>query len=605
MAAINKIQNKLKLLPENPGVYLMKGDSGKIIYVGKAKNLKKRVSSYFAKTHELPKVQILVSQIKDFDYIVTGNEVESLILEANLIKEYKPRFNVALRDDKKYPYIKIDIKNPFPRAIVTRRVQSDGSKYFGPYTEAHSIRNTLNTLEKIFRLRTCARTIPKNNEQSRFEKPCLNFQINKCDAPCIGNIDYDSYRKKIEQVILFLRGNTDTVISELQKEMERAAEATNFEEAAKLRDQIREIQRITTKQVVTKLVRENLDVIGMSQEEKLCCIVLLKVRGGRLIKKEHYFMEHAEDESIKFILARFITQYYAHQEDIPKKLLVTTIPEDAALISEWLHTEIIVPKRGDKYQLLKMANQNAFMQLDEKKLSHLKSTYRTVFVVKELKDALHLSKFPRNIVAFDVSNLQGKEAVASMVFFDNGKPKKSQYRRYKIKNVQGINDYEMMEEAVERYLSHLDEKNVEKPDMILIDGGKGQLAFAQKSLKKYPYEIPIFAIAKRLEEIFAVGRKEPIIIARTSPALKLLQRIRDEAHRFAITYHKTLRDRKTSFSELDSIPGIGEKRKLQLLKKFHSVVEIRRASVEELQEVPGVSKKLAETIHAYLNKTPA
>jgi excinuclease ABC subunit C len=605
MAASNKIQNKLKLLPENPGVYLMKGDSGKIIYVGKAKNLKKRVSSYFTKTHELPKVQILVSQIKDFDYIVTRNEVESLILEANLIKQYKPRFNVALRDNKKYPYIKIDVKNPFPRAIVTRRIQSDGSKYFGPYTEAHSIRNTLNTLEKIFRLRTCTRAIPKNNKQKQFERPCLNFQINKCDAPCIGNIDYTTYQKKINQVILFLRGNTDTVISELQKEMERAAEATNFEEAGKLRDQIREIQRISTKQVVTKLISENLDAIAISKEEKLCCVVLLKVREGRLIKKEHYFLEHAEDESIEFVLARFISQYYTQQEDIPKKLLVSTIPEDADLIADWLHTEIIVPQRGDKYQLLKMANQNAFMQLDEKKLSHLKSTYRTVFVVKELKDALHLSKLPRKIAAFDVSNLQGEEAVASMVFFDNGKPKKSQYRRYKIKNVQGINDYEMIEEAVTRYLSHLDEKNVEKPDMILIDGGKGQLAFAQKALKKYAYDIPIFAIAKRLEEIFTVGRKEPIIIARTSPALKLLQKIRDEAHRFAITYHKTLRDRKASLSELDSIPGIGEKRKLQLLKKFHSVAEIRRASIEELQETPGISRKLAQTIHSYLNKTPA
>ncbi|MGC9337588.1 MAG: excinuclease ABC subunit UvrC [Candidatus Cloacimonadia bacterium] len=605
MTTGNKIQNKLKLLPENPGVYLMKNDSGKIIYVGKSKNLKKRVSSYFTKNQEFPQKQIMVSQIKDFDYIVTRNEVESLILEANLIKQYKPRFNVALKDDKKYPYIKIDIKNPFPRAIVTRRIQSDGSKYFGPYTEAHSIRNTLNTLEKIFRLRTCTRDIPKNNKQNPFQRPCLNFQINKCDAPCIGNIDYPTYQKKIQQVILFLRGNTEAVISELQKEMKKAAEATNFEEAAKLRDQIQEIQRISTKQVVTKLVRENLDAIGISQEEKLCCVVLLKVREGRLIKKEHYFLEHAEDEAIEFILARFIPQYYTQQEDIPKKILVNTIPEDVDLIAQWLHTEFVVPHRGDKYQLLKMANQNAFMQLDEKRLSHLKSTYRTVFVVKELKDALHLSTFPRKIAAFDVSNLQGKEAVASMVFFDNGKPKKSQYRRYKIKNVRGINDYEMIEEAVTRYLSHLDEENVEEPDMILIDGGKGQLAFAQKALKKYHYDISLFAIAKRLEEVFTVGQKEPIVIARTSQALRLLQRIRDEAHRFAITYHKTLRDRKTSFSELDSIPGIGEKRKLLLLKKFHSVVEIKKASVEELEEAPGISKKLAKIIYAHLHKTPA
>ena len=598
------IQNKLRLTPSNSGVYLMKNAIQKIIYIGKAKNLKKRVSSYFTKTQfELPKTEILVSKIADFEYIVTRNEVEALILEANLIKKYRPKYNVALKDDKKYPYIKIDVKDNFPRAIVTRRIVQDGSKYFGPYTEAHSIRRTLNLLEKIFNLRLCNRKIPKDNVKNPlYKRPCLNFQINKCDAPCIGNISYEDYRKKVEQVILFLKGRTDEIVKQLQNAMEQAAEKNQFEKASELRDQIIRIGKISAKQIVRKTYLEDLDIIGIGREDRLCCVVILKIREGRLIKREHYFMDNTAGESDAVILSRFLTQYYSYQEDKPSKILLETIPEDSELLNKWLNAEIVIPKRGDKKRLIEMAKQNAFLLVEEKKLAHLKSAHRTVFAVKELKDKLHLSKLPRKIAAFDISNLQGNEAVGSMVFFDNGKPKKSQYRRFRIKTVQGINDYLMIEEAVTRYLSHLEEEKFETPDMILIDGGKGQLSFAKKALKKYPYKIELFSIAKRLEEVFSVNSNEPIVIPKTSYALKLLQQIRDEAHRFAIKYHKILRDKKTTLSILDSIPGIGEKRKMLLLKHFDSITNIKKASVGELESLSGISQKLAYTILSYLNK---
>jgi len=597
-------QNKLRLTPSNPGVYLMKNNAGKIIYIGKAKNLKKRISSYFTKTQfELPKTEILVSKIADFEYIVTRNEVEALILEANLIKKYRPKYNVALKDDKKYPYIKIDLQNSFPRAIVTRRIVQDGSKYFGPYTEAHSIRRTLNLLEKVFHLRLCNRKIPKNNgKNSLYKRPCLNFQIHKCDAPCIGNISYEDYRKKVEQVILFLKGKTSEVVRNLQRQMGKAADEDNFEKASELRDQIVRIGKISTRQIVRKTNLENLDIIGIGRDDKFCCVVILKIREGKLIKREHYFMDNTKGESDSVILNRFLTQYYSYQEDKPSKILLGTIPEDSELLNKWLNAEIVIPKKGDKKKLVKMAKQNAFLLVEEKKLAYLKSAHRTVFAVKELKDKLHLSKFPGKIAAFDISNLQGNEAVGSMVFFDNGKPKKSQYRRFKIKTVPGINDYLMIEEVVTRYLSHLEEEKFEIPDMILIDGGKGQLSFARKALGKYPYKIELFSIAKRLEEIFSVNSNEPIIIPRTSYALKLLQQIRDEAHRFAIKYHKTLRDKKTTISVLDSIPGIGEKRKMILLSYFGSVRKIRESTIEELCSVPGVSKIIADLVLRSLNK---
>lgn len=600
----DKISNKLRLTPSNPGVYLMKNSSGKIIYIGKAKNLKKRISSYFTKTQfELPKTEILVSKIAYFDYIVTRNEVEALILEANLIKKYRPKFNAALKDDKKYPYIKIDVKNNFPKVIVTRTIFKDGSKYFGPYTEAHSIRRTLNLLEKVFRLRICNRKIPKENTNNpSFDRPCLNFQINKCDAPCIGNISYENYRKKVEQVILFLKGKTEMVIKQLQSAMEQASDENRFEKASELRDQIIRIGKISTKQIVRKTNLEDLDIIGIGRDDKLCCVVILKIREGRLIKKEHYFMENTLGKSDGNILNKFLTQYYNFQEDIAPKILTQTNPEDKELVSKWLNAEIFIPQKGDKKKLVEMAKQNAFLLVEEKKLAHLKSAHRTVFAVKELKDRLYLAKLPRKISAFDVSNLQGGEAVASMVFFDNGKPKKSQYRRFKIKTVSGINDYLMIEEAVTRYLSHLEEEKFETPDMILIDGGKGQLSFAKKALEKFPYKIELFSIAKRLEEVFSINSNEPIIIPKTSYALKLLQQIRDEAHRFAIKYHKILRDKKTTVSVLDNIPGIGKKRKKELLKYFHSIKNIRESSISDLTSLPGISIKLANTILDSLNK---
>ncbi|HEX38260.1 MAG TPA: excinuclease ABC subunit UvrC [Candidatus Cloacimonetes bacterium] len=592
------IQGKLKLIPHNPGVYLMKNKKGSIIYVGKANDLKKRVSSYFTrKSHDLPRTEMLVNKIQSFDYIVTRSEIDALILEDTLIKKHRPKFNVSLKDDKRYPYLKITIKESFPRVIVTRKLQRDGSKYFGPYTEARSLRNTLQLLEKIFRLKTCNKSIPRQVEKTdALDRACLNYQIGKCDAPCIGNISYEDYRERIRQVILFLKGKTESVIREITSEMEKAVKHQEFEKASEIRDRIKEITQIARRQIVSNFSLDDQDVVGVAKDGKNCCVVVLKIRDGKMIKKEHYFLENAEDESYSIILSRFCMQYYTLREDIPRFVNLQYEPEDRELIEELFKFAFHIPQRGDKKKLLDMAKNNAFLLVEEKKLAHLKSSQRTVFAVKELKDTLHLSNLPRRIAAFDVSNLYGEEAVASMVFFDNGKPKKKQYRRFKIKHVPGIDDYKMMHEAVTRYVAHLNDEGVEMPDLILIDGGKGQLSAASRALSEKEYTIPLYSIAKRLEEIFKPGKREPIIIPKTSYALKLLQQIRNEAHRFAITYHKTLRDRKTNYSELDTIPGIGEKKKMLLLSYFGSVERIKKATIEDLLLVPGISNITAEVI---------
>jgi len=599
------VQEKLKLIPYNPGVYLMKNSKGTIIYVGKAKNLKKRVSSYFNRNNfDHPRTEVLVSRINDLDYIVTRSELDALILEDTLIKKHRPKFNVSLKDDKRYPYLKITMKDAFPRVVVTRSIERDSAKYFGPYTEAHSIRNTLILLEKIFKLRTCNKYIPKEVRKNvSDDRACLNFQINKCDAPCIGNITYEEYRERINQVILFLKGKTDDIISQLKSQMEKASKNRQFEKASQYRDQILEISHVTKKQIMSNQSLTDADVIGIARFESACCSVILKIRDGKLIKKEHYFLENTEQEEPALILSRFITHYYNFREDIPPILMIQREPEDSQLLEELLKTKIHIPQRGDKKKLLDMAIHNAFLLVEEKKLAHIKSSQRTVFAVKELKERLHLGRLPRKIAAFDVSNLFGKEAVASMVFFDNGKPKKSQYRRFKIKLVPGIDDYKMMNEAVSRYLTHLEDEIVDKPDLILIDGGKGQLSAAEKALKNTTHSISLFSLAKRLEEIFKPGKKEPIIIPKTSYALKLLQQIRDEAHRFAITYHKNLRDKKTHYSELDGIEGIGEKRKMLLLSYFGSVQKIRDATIGDLSSVPGISDKIAHKILVTLQKS--
>lgn len=600
----DKIRDKLKIFPQKPGVYLMKNTKGKVIYVGKAKDLKRRVSSYFTrKEFSYKKTEVLVSRVRNIDYIVTRNELEALILEDNLIKKYQPPFNISLKDDKKYPYLKINVQENFPTVAISRHIKKDGAKYFGPYTEAHSIRRALELIEKIFKLKTCNRQIRKNNqEQTDWKQACLNYQIDKCDAPCIGNISYEEYRERIKQVILFLKGKTNIITDNLENRMHKFANEKEFEKAAEYRDIISKIHKLSHKQIVSKYNMEDLDVLGIAREEKICCAVILKIREGKLIKKEHYFLKNTEDENLEMIIKRQIIQYYNARDVEIKKLVVQENPEESSLLEQWLKTTIHKPQRGDKKKLLEMAKNNAFLYVEEKKLAHIKASQRTIYSVKELKDELNLPKLPRKIAAFDVSNLFGKEAVASLVFFDNGEPKKSQYKRFKIKTVDKANDYLMMEEVVSRYLSHLGEEKYETPDLILIDGGKGQLRFAQKALMKFDYKIELFSLAKRLEEVYSVGRKNPIVIAKTSSALKLLQKLRNEAHRFAITYHKKLREKKTRLSRLDKIKGIGEKRKFELLKSFRSLEQLKAASIEEISTLAGINTKLAEKIIRELNK---
>ncbi len=610
------LKQKANLSPKRPGVYLMKDGKNNIIYIGKAKRLNIRLHSYFTGKYDREKTKILVSHIHNFEYIVTNNELEALILEANLIKKYKPRFNISLKDDKKYPFIKIDIKESFPKVEITRNFILDGAKYFGPYTDIYSLKQTLKVLNKIFPFRTCKRNIPANPEsrgssfgrkETSYNRPCLNYYIKKCYAPCIGKITSAEYKDMIKQVIMFLQGNTEKIIHNLKDKMMKASEKQKFEEAAIWRDKIKTIKSISQKQIMYSSKSEDKDIIGLAQEENLCCISLMKVRNGKLIMNESYFLNNTRDNSNAKILSEFIKQYYTNQQErLPQEILLETEPQDSSLISKWLKCEFKIPQRGDNKRFVKLAQDNAFIILENKKLAHIKSKQRTDFIIREMKDILRLPILPRKIAAFDISNIQGTDAVGSMVFFDNGKPKKKNYRHFKIKSVNKnlsgdrlIDDYQMMREVVSRYLSHLDTE--EHPDLLLIDGGKGQLHFAMRAMKKSDYNIPIISLAKRLEEIFIPEEKNSIIIPKTSPVLKLLQRIRDEAHRFAITYHKKLRARKISKSELDDIRGIGEKRKLLLLKEFSSVEGIKNACLQDLQAVRGFNSKLAKIVYAHFH----
>lgn len=599
---IERLKKQADISPQKPGVYLMKDNKNNIIYIGKAKKLNVRLHSYFTGKYDREKTKILVLHINNFDYIITNNELEALILEANLIKKHKPKYNISLKDDKKYPFIRIDIKDDFPKVEITRNFSIDSAKYFGPYTNLYSLRQTLKLLNKIFPFRTCNRHITANaDKEPHYNRACLNYYIKKCCGPCIGKISSSEYKDMIKQVMMFLRGNTDKIINELRQKMIKFANEQKFEESAVLRDKIKAVESITQKQVMFSSKGENKDIIGLVQEHNLCCISLMKVRKGRLIANESYFLNNAKDSPKANILGNFIKQYYINQADyVPHEILLETEPQDSNLISKWLKCKLKIPKIGDSKRLIELARDNAFIVLENKKMSHIRAKHRVKFIISEMKHTLELPCLPRKIAAFDISNLQGTDAVGSMVFFDNAKPKKRNYRHFKIKTVNQIDDYKMMGEIVSRYLSHLDTE--EHPDLLLIDGGKGQLQSAIISMKNSSYNIPIISLAKRLEEIFIPYKKNPLIIPKSSPVLKLLQKIRNEAHRFAITYHKKLRSRKVSNSVLDNIQGIGEKRKLLLLKEFSSVEKIKTASIQDLQAIKGISIKLARIIYDYFHK---
>ena len=591
------VAEKLKLLPESPGVYLMKDARGKIIYVGKAIVLKNRVRQYFQSSrNQAPKVRAMVSHIADFETIMTANEVESLILEANLIKKHRPRYNIRLKDDKSYPYVKVTVQEEYPRVFITRRVVRDGARYFGPYTNVTALRDSLKLLKRLFPMRTC-RTMP--------ERPCLEYHIKRCLAPCVGKVTAEDYGAMIRAVLLFLEGRTDDVERELEHRMNLAAEAYHFETAARLRDQLTAVRKAAERQNIVTGAGDQ-DAIGMARSAAGVCVQIFFIRGGKMIGREHFLLRGSEEESDADILRAFLEQYYNQATFVPREVLLPCAIDAAGqeIIERWLAEKkgggkvvLLTPQRGTKHDIVEMATGNAEKFLTDEETRRSLANEQTLGAVEELGRYLGLRKLPYRMECFDISHNQGQETVASMVVFEGGMPKKSDYRRFKIKSAEGKPDdfLSMREVTTRRYVGLPKE---ELPDLIIIDGGKGQLSSALEIIRNEAghKEVPVVGLAKQFELVFTEGNSEPVELPRRSPSLYLIQRIRDEAHRFAITFHRKLRGKRNLVSVLDHIVGIGPKRRQSLWAHFGTLDKIKAASVDELATVPGMNRPSAEAI---------
>jgi len=598
---------KLRALPAKPGIYLFKDKDGNVIYVGKATNLKSRVRSYFGATSNLSsKIQRLVSKIQDFEFVVTNSEQEALILECNMIKKYNPRYNVRLKDNKTFPYLKIDINEDWPGVYITRRVQKDGARYFGPFASAGSVRKTLRLIKKIFPFRSCSKRI-----EGKDKRPCLDYYIRRCLGPCIGAVEKQEYHDVINQVILFLQGKQELILRELNTKMKAAAQQLQFEKAALLRDQIKAIEEVIEGQRIAIALQGEKDIIGLAQNEKQAYVELFSIRNNKLIGQDHFIMEGIQGESLGQIMTSFVKQYYASASYIPPLILLQHPVDEPEVLSEWLgqqrrsRVELQVPQRGAKKKLVDTAAENAtrglqFAQAKEMKVEVISSGLR------ELKNRLRLPKMPRRIECYDISNIQGALAVGSMVVLGKGWPKPAHYRRFRIKTVAGADDYAMIQETLRRRFKRgLTGEGAWAiiPDLVLIDGGKGQLNAALEVRQELGLDsIPMVSLAKENEEVFIPGNSKPVYIAKDSPALHILQRARDEAHRFAISYHRRLRHKELITSALDNIPGIGPRRKKALLKKFGSIEAIKEASLEELRRTEGITLALAQKVKEELVK---
>ena len=596
----SKIQEQLKLLPTNPGVYLMKNEQAKIIYVGKAINLKNRVKSYFqsSKNHS-PKVKSMVEKICDFEYIITANEIEALILECNLIKKYRPKYNISLRDDKTYPYIKVTLNEDYPTVSITRKILKDGAKYFGPYTSAGAVHEVLNLLKKLFQIRSC--------RQMNTKRPCLEFHIKRCLAPCTGRVEKSEYREMIKSLCLFLEGRNEVVLKELTSRMQIAAENFQFELAAKLRDQVLAIEKISAKQNII-IGSSDQDIIGLARKADEACIQIFFIRSGKMIGRDHFLLNGTEDETDSALLNAFLEQYYNKATFIPKEILLPVEIENEEILSAWLSQKkngkvsFGLPQRGVKKEMVLMANDNAVVVLEEQMIKNSAGLEQTVGAMKDLGRYLRMEKELKRIECFDISHIQGSETVASMVVFSNGAPDKQEYRRYKLKSVEGKpDDFKSMQEVVGRRYRQSDGI---MPDLIIIDGGKGQLNSALEIIRALGhYQIPVVGLAKQFEYVFLEGQSEPVILPPNSKALYLIQRIRDEAHRFAITYHRKLRHKRNLVSVLDHIEGIGPTRRKALWDAFGSIAEIKKAKITDLTAVPGISENIANNIVQYFKNS--
>ncbi len=599
MAKNSFIEKKLELVPFKPGVYLMKNAADKVIYVGKAKILKNRLRSYFRGNIHDEKTKNLVSQIKDFEYFITNTEKEALILENNLIKKYQPHYNILLKDDKEYPFIKITTNEDFPRVFVTRKKLKDKARYFGPYTNVKSLRKVLKLLEWIFPHRTCNRKIPK--DEIKYKRACINYQMKKCPAPCIGKISYDEYKKTVNNIIRFLKGNNKEIIKQLKEDMQKKADNLQFEDAALIRDKIFDIERLNNYHHLFFEDEKNRDVIGLYIEGKNAAVTVLKILRGKLLNNETYPLQNINNNNANEILKAFIMQYYNEKtQDLPYQIILQEQPDDYENLNQIFKNKLFVPQKGELKSLIQIAKKNAFNYVEENKLKYLKKKNRAILPVIELKEKLNLKNLPLKMICIDISTIQGTDTVSSLVFFENGKPKKKNYRHFIIKSINKQNDFAAIAETLDRFLLKLDEEIT--PDLIVIDGGKGQLSSAYAVLKKHNKgEIPMISLAKRLEEIFVVNSKSSIILPKNSPALRLLIAIRDESHRFAITFHKKRREKRTITTRLDKIKGVGETTKFLLLKRFGSVENIAKQKPEKLIEIKGVGKKTAERILKELN----
>ena len=599
------IQEHLKQLPAEPGVYLMKDKFDNIIYVGKAKILKNRVRQYFqsSKNHS-SKVKSMVKNIDKFEYIITDSELEALILECNLIKKYKPKYNVLLRDDKTYPYIKVTTNEDFPRVLKVRKVIKDKAKYFGPYTNTTAVNDTLDIIKNIYPIRTCNIDIERAIKTNM--RPCLNLHIKRCVGPCTGNVTKEEYNKMIEEIILFLSGKEEKLIDILKEKMNKCAMDFNFEEAAIYRDKIKSLEDMMEKQKIDTSTSDlNQDVIAMARAHDEACVQVFFVRNGKIVGREHFILEGVMDSTRESILGSFVKKFYMEQEYVPKEIIIEDEIEDSFILSEWLSSKkgqkvtIRVPQKGEKKSLIEMVRKNAIEYLEKFSDMNKRKYEKSIGALEELKQILNLDNIPKRIESFDISNIQGVDSIGSMVVFTNGKKDKKEYRRYKIKTVIGPNDYDSMAEIVERRLKYGD-----FPDLMLLDGGKGQVSAVKKVLNKYNVEIPLWGMYKddKHRTKGLISQEKEIELDRTSNLYRFVASIQEEVHNYAISYHRSLRNKSLTKSELDDIQGIGEKRKKALLNHFKDIEAIKKATFEELLEVEGMNKTSSESVYNYFRK---
>jgi excinuclease ABC subunit C len=664
-----RLQSILDSLPHKPGIYLHKDAEGHVLYVGKATSLHSRVRSYFGDPSELgPKNRALVAKIADIDYIVVGSEIEALILENEYIKQYQPKYNVRLRDDKNYPYIKVSLTEDFPRVYRVRAFKRDGNRYFGPYTNSGAVDSTLDLMNKVFPFRTCRYDAstwapPRGQEDNppagwklkRLDRPCTQYYIHRCNAPCVGRASREEYDAVIRQVVLFLEGKHDEALDDLRREMEQASENLEFERAAALRDRVRAVEQVLEKQkIINTTGPEDQDVIALASEDDETCAQVFFFRGGKLVGREFFIMQGTRDTSPAEALTSFLQQFYDQAPFIPAELVMEREPDDAETLRAWLRQKrggavtFTTPQRGDKLRLLQMVAQNAREALEQQRIKWLSDSQKTALALEETRDALNLPAPPYRIECYDISNIQGTSAVGSMVVFENGRPNSALYRRFRIKLVEGQNDVASLQEVLRRRFKRLaqalaaqqsqngdDPELVEselealpdgnsasgdlagdpwaaQPDLIIVDGGKPQLNAAVAALDELDARVPVIGIAKEnhgsigtYEELYLVSQPEPLVLPRASQGLYLLQRVRDEAHRFAITYHRQVRETKTFRSVLDEIPGIGPKRKKTLLRHFGSARAIASASVEEIAAVEGMTRDVAERVKEHIGSGQA